>query len=59
MTKTEEGTVVGLIAGFYDVELTSGQRVRTRARGVFRQKSKNLLLEIMLKFKLMKRGLVI
>ncbi|GAA2859293.1 ribosome small subunit-dependent GTPase A [Lactobacillus intestinalis] len=38
MTKTEEGTVVGLIAGFYDVELTSGQRVRTRARGVFRQK---------------------
>ncbi|WEV44503.1 ribosome small subunit-dependent GTPase A [Lactobacillus sp. ESL0684] len=32
-----EGIVVGLIAGFYDVQTDSGL-VRTRARGVFRQK---------------------
>ncbi|MFR4968117.1 ribosome small subunit-dependent GTPase A [Lactobacillus kalixensis] len=32
-----EGTVIGLIAGFYDVQTEEGL-VRTRARGVFRQK---------------------
>lgn len=32
-----QGTVVGLIAGFYDVQ-TKDKLVRTRARGVFRQK---------------------
>ncbi|NRO25513.1 ribosome small subunit-dependent GTPase A [Lactobacillus helveticus] len=35
--KLAEGTVVGLIAGYYDVEIAAGI-VRTRARGVFRQK---------------------
>ena len=35
--KLAEGTVVGLIAGYYDVETAAGI-VRTRARGVFRQK---------------------
>lgn len=35
--KLAEGTVVGLIAGYYDVETAEGI-VRTRARGVFRQK---------------------
>ena len=40
MIKNAEGTVVGLIAGFYDVETKDGL-VRTRARGVFRnQKQK-------------------
>lgn len=38
MTKQAEGTVISLIAGFYDVELDTGAVVRTRARGVFRQK---------------------
>lgn len=37
--KLAQGTVVGLIAGYYDVETAAGI-VRTRARGVFRQKSK-------------------
>ncbi|MDF7672426.1 ribosome small subunit-dependent GTPase A [Lactobacillus sp. ESL0701] len=36
MTKQVEGIVVGLIAGFYDVQTESGI-VRTRARGVFRK----------------------
>ncbi|WEV50479.1 ribosome small subunit-dependent GTPase A [Lactobacillus sp. ESL0731] len=36
MTKQVEGIVVGLIAGFYDVQTQSGV-VRTRARGVFRK----------------------
>ena len=35
--KLAQGTVVGLIAGYYDVETAAGI-VRTRARGVFRQK---------------------
>ena len=35
--KLAEGTVVGLIAGYYDVETAAGI-VRTRARGIFRQK---------------------
>lgn len=35
--KLAEGTVIGLIAGYYDVETAVGI-VRTRARGVFRQK---------------------
>jgi len=35
--KLAEGTVIGLIAGYYDVETAAGI-VRTRARGVFRQK---------------------
>lgn len=35
--KIAQGTVVGLIAGYYDVETAAGI-VRTRARGVFRQK---------------------
>lgn len=35
--KLAQGTVVGLIAGYYDVETATGI-VRTRARGVFRQK---------------------
>ena len=35
--KLAEGTGVGLIAGYYDVETAAGI-VRTRARGVFRQK---------------------
>lgn len=37
MTRQAEGTVVGLIAGFYDVQTDEGV-IRTRARGVFRQK---------------------
>lgn len=37
MIRQAEGIVVGLIAGFYDVQTDSGL-VRTRARGVFRQK---------------------
>lgn len=37
MIKEAQGTVIGLIAGFYDVETAQGV-VRTRARGVFRQK---------------------
>lgn len=37
--KLAQGTVVGLIAGYYDVETAAGI-VRTRARGVFRQKAK-------------------
>lgn len=36
MTKQTEGIVVGLIAGFYDVQ-TKKQVIRTRARGVFRK----------------------
>ncbi|MDF7668159.1 ribosome small subunit-dependent GTPase A [Lactobacillus sp. ESL0703] len=36
MTKQVEGIVMGLIAGFYDVQTESGI-VRTRARGVFRK----------------------
>lgn len=40
MNEFKEGTVVGLIAGFYDVEI-GDKIVRTRARGVFRnQKEK-------------------
>ena len=35
--KLAQGIVIGLIAGYYDVETTTGI-VRTRARGVFRQK---------------------
>ncbi|NRO17587.1 ribosome small subunit-dependent GTPase A [Lactobacillus helveticus] len=35
--KLAEGIVVGLIAGYYDVETAAGI-IRTRARGVFRQK---------------------
>lgn len=35
--KLAQGTVIGLIAGYYDVETATGI-VRTRARGVFRQK---------------------
>ena len=35
--KLAQGTVIGLIAGYYDVETAAGI-VRTRARGVFRQK---------------------
>ncbi|TSO26510.1 ribosome small subunit-dependent GTPase A [Lactobacillus sp. LL6] len=38
MTKQAEGTVISLIAGFYDVELDNGEIIRTRARGAFRQK---------------------
>ncbi|KRL89660.1 ribosome small subunit-dependent GTPase A [Lactobacillus kalixensis DSM 16043] len=37
MIRQAEGTVIGLIAGFYDVQTEEGL-VRTRARGVFRQK---------------------
>lgn len=37
MTRKAEGTVTGLIAGFYDVMTDEGV-IRTRARGVFRQK---------------------
>lgn len=37
MIKQAQGTVIGLIAGFYDVETAKGV-IRTRARGVFRQK---------------------
>lgn len=37
MTRKAEGTVIGLIAGFYDVQTDEGV-IRTRARGVFRQK---------------------
>lgn len=48
--KLAQGTVVGLIAGYYDVETAAGI-VRTRARGVFRQKSKNRQLAIMWKFR--------
>lgn len=36
MTKQTEGIVIGLIAGFYDVQTENGV-VRTRARGVFRK----------------------
>ncbi|MBA1395054.1 GTPase RsgA, partial [Lactobacillus sp. XV13L] len=36
MTRQAEGIVVGLIAGFYDVQTSQGV-VRTRARGVFRK----------------------
>lgn len=37
MTRLTKGTVIGLIAGYYDVETDEGL-IRTRARGVFRQK---------------------
>lgn len=37
MTRLAKGTVIGLIAGYYDVETDEGL-IRTRARGVFRQK---------------------
>lgn len=37
MIKQGQGTVIGLIAGFYDVETPQGV-IRTRARGVFRKK---------------------
>lgn len=36
MTKQTEGIIIGLIAGFYDVQ-TKDQVVRTRARGLFRK----------------------
>lgn len=36
MTRLAEGTVIGLIAGFYDVQTAEGL-IRTRARGAFRQ----------------------
>lgn len=36
MTKQTEGIIIGLIAGFYDVQ-TKKQIVRTRARGLFRK----------------------
>lgn len=36
MTDLKQGIVVNLLAGYYDVQLSSG-RVRTRARGVFRK----------------------
>lgn len=36
MTKQTEGIIIGLIAGFYDVQ-TKDQIVRTRARGLFRK----------------------
>lgn len=55
MTKQAEGTVISLIAGFYDVELDNGEIIRTRARGAFRQKKQNQRLETMLKLKLMIR----
>lgn len=44
--KLAQGTVVGLIAGYYDVETAAGI-VRTRARGVFVKKSKNQQSAIM------------
>lgn len=37
MTRLAKGTVIGLIAGYYDVETDEGL-IRTRARGIFRQK---------------------
>lgn len=37
MTRLAKGTVIGLIAGYYDVETDEGL-IRTRASGVFRQK---------------------
>lgn len=37
MIKKTEGTVIGLIAGYYDVKTPTGV-IRTRARGVFRKK---------------------
>ena len=37
MTRLAKGTVISLIAGFYDVKTYEGV-IRTRARGVFRQK---------------------
>lgn len=37
MIKKDQGIVIGLIAGFYDVQ-TANDIVRTRARGVFRKK---------------------
>lgn len=36
MIKTAQGTVIGLIAGYYDVKTAQGV-IRTRARGVFRK----------------------
>ena len=36
MTKQTEGIIIGLSAGFYDVQ-TKDQVVRTRARGLFRK----------------------
>lgn len=39
MMRQSKGTVVALIAGFYDVQTAQGL-VRTRARGVFRKKKK-------------------
>ena len=58
MTRLAKGTVISLIAGFYDVKTDEGV-IRTRARGVFRQKSKNQQSVIELKFKSMIKGLVI
>ena len=37
MAKNTQGIIIGLIAGFYDVQ-TKSRVVRTRARGVFRKK---------------------
>lgn len=36
MIRKDQGIVIGLIAGFYDVQ-TANDIVRTRARGVFRK----------------------
>lgn len=55
MTKQTEGIVVGLIAGFYDVQ-TDNQVVRTRARGVFRKNNQKPVVGDRVKIQIDEQG---
>lgn len=55
MTKLTEGIVVGLIAGFYDVQ-TENQVVRTRARGVFRKNNQKPVVGDRVKIQIDEQG---
>lgn len=55
MTKQIEGIVVGLIAGFYDVQ-TENQVVRTRARGVFRKNNQKPVVGDRVKIQIDEQG---
>lgn len=55
MTKQTEGIVVGLIAGFYDVQ-TENQVVRTRARGVFRKNNQKPVVGDRVKIQIDEQG---
>ncbi|QYN56803.1 ribosome small subunit-dependent GTPase A [Lactobacillus panisapium] len=56
MTKQTEGIIIGLIAGFYDVQ-TKDQVVRTRARGLFRKTKMKPVVGDCVKIQIDKEGI--